>query len=157
MQEMIETAGWLDSHPRFLCNGETTNFGYRPRISDRPFSEAGIFERLSYSVITRFSSCLPSYPACPDWTTRLLLAVEARAIHCTIVQFYQEENKLHMECLWCPSFSQKLVSDARSSHVSCQQDFKLLKHLNVIFCRSSKCLKITCLCKVHLCASKEPK
>ena len=62
-QELTETAGYLDSHPTSLCSLGATNFGYRPGISDRPFTEARTFKRLSHPYLAKFSrfflvSCL---------------------------------------------------------------------------------------------------
>lgn len=54
MQKQTETAGYLDSHSKSLCNVGAINFDYT--ISDRPFSEAGKFEKLSYPVLAKFSS-----------------------------------------------------------------------------------------------------
>ena len=155
MQEMTETAGYLESHSKSLCNLGATNFSFRPRISDRPFSEARKVEWLSYSVLAGFNSHFSWCPACPDQTVCLLPSVETRAVLCPIGQFCQEENKLLMECLQCPPFSQKQTSTAMNSRVSHQQNSKLLKHLNAIFCRSLKCLKIASLCRIHLYASRK--
>lgn len=49
-------ATWTVSQPTSLCNLGATNFGYRPGISDRPFTEARKFERLSHPNLAKFSS-----------------------------------------------------------------------------------------------------
>ena len=56
MQEMTEMAGYLESHAKSLCNVGATNFGYRPRKSDGPFSEVRKVKRLSYPVLARFNN-----------------------------------------------------------------------------------------------------
>lgn len=80
IQEITETVGCLDSHIKFLCNIRVLTFGHRPRISDGSSSEVGIFERLPYPVLKRFSSDFSLYPTCPEWTVCLLSATKVRAV-----------------------------------------------------------------------------
>ena len=60
---------WLPGQsPIFFCNIGASISTCRPRISDRHFWEVGNFEKLSYLVLTEFSSHCLLCPAGPVWT-----------------------------------------------------------------------------------------
>ena len=80
MQEMTEIDDCLDSHPGFSVMLEHLMSAYKPRISDRPFSEIGIFKGLSYLVLESFSSHFFLCTFCQDWTAYLSSAVKAKVV-----------------------------------------------------------------------------
>lgn len=51
---MTETAGYLDSHPRFFYNIGASNFG--PSKLTDIFEKQGILKNLSYIVLSKFGS-----------------------------------------------------------------------------------------------------
>ena len=56
---MTETTGYLGNHPISHLQCWSNQLWLRPRVTDRPFSEAGNFSKPSYPVLARFDSLFP--------------------------------------------------------------------------------------------------
>lgn len=131
MQGMIETVCCLIRHPKYLCNSRASTYAYKLRLSGRPFSGAGYFKNhllQSWQWFAVFSFVL----LVPKKTVCLLIVIEAKTVYRPFF-FSQKEDKHHIECLRCSASSWEYISAARNNHVSHQQNYKLLIHLNFIF------------------------
>ena len=56
VQLMTETTSYLGNHPKSHLQHWSNQLWLRPRVTDRPFSEAGNFSKPSYPVLARFDS-----------------------------------------------------------------------------------------------------
>ena len=99
----------------------------RPRVSDRPFSEAGKFERLSCPFLASFVSYFCLHPVCPVWTVCILSVVKARAILCPKASFFKKRTSSKWSVFGTNILSE-WIGAARSNHVSCQQNLELCKY-----------------------------
>lgn len=123
--------------------------GYRPRVSDRPFSEAGILkDHLTLSWQSTVVAFLVSRLSRKDSIAFVLSAVKARAVLCPVGHFVPKRQTSKWKCLRSPTFSrdQLVQPGAIVSHIN-----RILSYLNAIFSRSMKCLKITYLSEIYLC------
>ena len=59
VQYMTETTGYLGNHPKSHLQCWSNQLWLRPRVTDRPFSDAGNFSEPSYPVLARFGSLFP--------------------------------------------------------------------------------------------------
>ena len=79
---MTETSCYLGNHPKSHLQCWSKQLWPRPRVTDRPFSEAGRFYKPSYPILARFASLFFFflYLACPVQTPCILSVVKTRAI-----------------------------------------------------------------------------
>ena len=141
---MTETTNYLGNHPKIHLQLSGTQLRLRPRVPDRPFSEAGKFEKPSYPVLARFGSLF----AC---------IVFVQSGYHTFCQWSGQELFFAQKPVW-PRRKQassrvSSVSNVLSGLDQCCQDMshvnRILSYLNVIFYSSLKCLKITYLCGIQ--------
>ena len=122
---------------------------HKASVSDRSFCEGGHSEGLFLLVLAMFDSHILLCPACP-----------IRTAYC---QHSKQGFFFFTHSLWL-TFATKKVSSMWNffnyhyllwsilvlsrpgmSHCHKKEEPRLLKQLNAIFCRSPKCLKLTCL------------
>ena len=125
------TDNW-GNHPKSHLQHWGNQLWLRPRVSDRPFSEAGNFSKPSYSVLARFGSLffffLFWYPACLVQTLSSLSVVETWAVLCPKASFAKKKTSSKQSVfLQCSTFSWEQIGSARSNCVSRQQNPKLFK------------------------------
>ena len=79
------------------------------------------------STLSWQSSAVLSFVSCLSNLHSILSSIEARALSYPVANLCHKESKLHVEFLWCPSSSLKLMCATRSRHISWECGHHVLK------------------------------
>ena len=89
---MTETTDYLGSHPKSYLQCWSNQLWIKPRVTDKPYLEAGKLSKLYYPVLAMFGSPFFWYMACPVWTPCILSVVKAWAVSCLKASFDKKKT-----------------------------------------------------------------
>ena len=137
---MTETTGYLGNHPKSHLQHWSNQFWLRPRVTDRSFSEAEKFSKLSNPVLAIFESFF-LYPARPVQISCILSVVNAWEVSCPKASFAKKKTSSRWNVFGA---QHSLRNRSVLPEATMFNTFnRTINYLNAIFNSSLKCLKIT--------------